>query len=115
MITIEVFHGAFEDVPIHVATLRSNQPLEQALEMVFTATQNLEQSWVQVRNRVLVQVTAPVLERGACRSTSMGDYVRVVDENGNESFWRCCAVGWKAITNREDLKRVQDAAIFAGI
>ncbi len=79
LITIEVFHAAFEDQPVHVATLRTGEPLEQALEWAFAATQNLEQSWVQARNRVLVTVTVPVGERGACRSTSMGDYVRIVD------------------------------------
>ena len=115
MITVEVFHAAFEDEPTHVATLRRNQPLGQALEDAFTVTQNLESSWVQARREHWVSVTVPVLERGACRSTSMGDYVRVVAEDGSESFFRCCAVGWKAITNREDLQRVQDAAIFAGI
>ena len=115
MITIEVFHAAFEDAPVHVATYRSNQPREQAIEAAYTATQNLEGSWVHSRRQRGISVTPTVLERYSCRSTSMGDYIRVVDENGNESFFRCCAVGWKAISNREDLNRVHDAAIFAGI
>lgn len=115
MITVEVFHTAFEDAPVHVATLRSSQPQEQAIEAAFIATQNLESSWVHSRGQRGISVTVAILERGDGRSTSMGDYVRVVDENGNESFFRCCAVGWKAITNREDLKRVHDAAMFAGI
>lgn len=115
MITVEVFHAAFEDAPVHVATLRSNQPREQAIEAAYIATQNLESSWVHSRGQRGISVTVTILERGAGRSTSMGDYVRVVAEDGSESFFRCCAVGWKAITNREDLNRVQDAAIFAGI
>lgn len=115
MITIEVFHAAFEDSPIHVATLRSNQPREQAIESAYTATQNLESSWVHSRGQRGISVAPMVLERYSCRSTSMGDYVRVVDENGNESFFRCCALGWKLIANREDLGSVGEAAIFGAI
>lgn len=117
MITVEVFHAAYEDAPLHVATLTSDQPREQALDEAFTGTQNLESSWVQTRGQRGVSLipTRAALEQRDWRSTSMGDYVRVVDEDGVESFFRCCAVGWKVITDREDLKRVQDAAIFAGI
>lgn len=116
MITVEMFHVAFEDAPVHVATLTSDQPHETALEEAFTATQNLESSWVQSRGQrgISVAPTKDILERNDWRSTSMGDYARVVDEDGTESFFRCCAVGWKVITNPEDLDRVGDAAMFAG-
>jgi hypothetical protein len=62
-----------------------------------------------------VAPTQDILERNDWRSTSMGDYARVVDEDGTESFFRCCAIGWKVITDREDLNRVHDAAVFAAI
>ena len=117
MITVDVFHAAYEDAPVHVATLTSDQPLEQALEEAFTGTQNVESSWVRSRGQrgVSLTPTQAVLDRNDCRSTAMGDYVRVVDAASVGSFFRCCALGWKLIANREDLSRVGEAAIFGAI
>lgn len=81
--------------------------VELALDEAFTATQNVESSWVASRGQmgVAVEPTADVLKQGKCRSTSVGDYARVVDADGGESFFRCCVASWKPITDRAELSK----------
>jgi len=107
MITIQIFHAAFEEAPRHVANLTSRAAVELALDEAFTATQNVESSWVASRGQmgVAVEPTADVLKQGKCRSTSVGDYARVVDADGGESFFRCCGASWKPITDRAELSK----------
>ena len=107
MITIQVFHSAFEATPRYVASRSSDQPLELALVEAFKATQNVASSWVTSRGQmdVLVEPRDEVGAQGGCRSTSVGDYVRVVNERGAESLFRCCDSGWKPITDRGELSK----------
>jgi hypothetical protein len=115
MITIQVFHAAFEETPRHVANLTSHAAVEFALEEAFTATQNVESSWVTSRGQmgVSAEPTAEVLKQGGCRSTSVGDYARVVDETGAESFYRCQGRGWKPITDRAELSKAGTQVMMA--
>lgn len=115
MITIQIFHAAFEEAPRHVANLTSSAIVELALDEAFTATQNVESSWVAVRGQmgVSAEPTAEVLKQGECRSTSVGDYARVVDETGGETFFRCCGRGWKPITDRAELSKAGAAVMMA--
>lgn len=117
MTLITIVHTAFETQPCVVATLRSPKLREQALEDAYMATQNLETSWVASGGQrgVTVTPTDPIRHRGGCRSTSMGDYARVVDAAGNETYWRCCAMGWRAIDSFGELTLVGEAAIRAGL
>lgn len=117
MTLITIVHTAYEIQPCVVATLRSTQLREQALEEAFTATQNLETSWVAScgQRGITATPTAEIRQRGGCRSTSMGDYARVVDAAGQETYWRCCALGWRAIDSLHQLTLVGEAAICAGL
>lgn len=107
MITIQVFHAAFETTPQHVATLVSGAVVEFALDEAFVATQTVESSWVAARGQmgISIEPAAAILKQGSCRSTSVGDYARVVDDDGRESFFRCCPSGWKEITDRAELSK----------
>jgi hypothetical protein len=113
-ITIEIFHVAFERAPQHVATLRSTIPLDCALEDAFSGTQNVKSFWVTSRgqNGVRIEPTPEIERMNGCRSTSVGDYARVI-EDGRESFWRCCPSGWKPIESREGIALVGAAARLA--
>jgi hypothetical protein len=115
MITIQIFHAAFESEPRHVATLTSRAAVELALEEAFTATQDVDSHWVVSRGQmgVSVEPTPEVLKEGGCRSTSVGDYARVVDEGGRESFFRCCGSGWKSITDRTELSKAGAGVMMA--
>lgn len=115
MIKIEVFHAAFEATPEHVASLTSAESVESALEHAFAGTQNLETSWVESRGQrdVRVEPTESVLKRQGCRSTSVGDYVRITDAQGRESFYRCCGCGWSLITDRSELAKVGPSVVMA--
>lgn len=116
MTIIDIVHTAYEDRPRLVATLRSHRLREQALEEGFTATQNLETSWVESHGQHGIPMTPSdeVRRRGQCRSTSVGDYARVVDTDGAESFWRCYAHGWRLIDSPDQINLVGQAAIRNG-
>lgn len=110
---IEVFHTAFEKRARRVATLLMDCDVDDALEQAYSATQNVDSSWVRTRGQFGVTVTpsAAVRRAGECRSTSMGDYARVVDPVAGTSFWRCAVVGWTLITSRRKLALVGMAAV----
>jgi len=110
---IDVFHTAFEKRPRLIATLLIDCDVDAALERVYSGTQNVDSSWVKTRGQLGVVVTpsASVRRAGGCRSTSMGDYARVVDPVAGTSCWRCDWVGWTPITSREKLDLVGMAAI----
>jgi hypothetical protein len=115
MITIEIYHVAFEEKRRLVAILTSHRSsIEAALDDAYAGTQNIESSWVRSQGQNGVKVT-PIqdtdLERGS-RSTSVGDYARVTDGT-QESFWRCSSFGWKPILNRADIELVALKAIEA--
>lgn len=114
MKTMELFHVAFEDQPQQVATLSVDYEIEDALEFIFRATQNVDSSWVEAANREgsPIKPSPSVVTLQGCRSTSVGDYVRVVEEGGTETFWRCAPAGWRQIP-REGLQLVGQAAMAA--
>ena len=92
-----------------------------ALEVAYVSTQNDMQgedrtSWIPPVDRqgVTITPTASVLSEGGCRSTSVGDYARVKDAQGVESFWRCAVAGWAKIQSREEVALVGEAAMLAG-
>ena len=115
MVTIQIIHTAFEAVSRHVASLTSVEPIESALEEAFVGTQNIDTSWVETRGQrgVSVEPTEDVLTQGSCRSTSVGDYVRIIDEQGEESFFRCCSSGWNPITDRSELSKTGSEVMIA--
>ena len=82
-LTVEVIHCAFEDVPIHVATVQSapHHNTIEACEFAFRWTQNIHDSWSmkgELDGSHNVFVMAP-LHQGkdgqplGLRSTSVGD------------------------------------------
>ena len=105
--SLEIFHTIFETAPRHIATLVTTLPLDDALEAAFEGTQNVEGSWVLDGgfNGVTVTPSPEVIAAQGCRSTSPGDYVRVVDAQGSESFYRCRGQGWAPIVERAELAR----------
>jgi hypothetical protein len=107
-ISLEIFHAAFEQVPRHVATLITQLPLEDALEAAFVGTQNVDDSWVHAGgfNGVRVTPTQEVIDAKGCRSTSPGDFVRVVDAQGVESFYGCCGEGWRLLHRQSAAARL---------
>jgi hypothetical protein len=106
--SLEIFHTIFETAPRHVATLVTTSPLDDALEAAFEGTQNVEGSWVLDGgfNGVKVTPSPEVIAAQGCRSTSPGDYVRVVNAQGSESFYRCRGQNWAPILERAELARV---------
>lgn len=97
---MKVIHAAFEDAPVHVATVNTTAAnLDQALQFAFQLTNNIEGSWskpahfeydgetvVNLDYNECVTVEAPLpihkhtgAEMGL-RSTSMGDYVQIGDD-----------------------------------
>jgi hypothetical protein len=106
--SLEIFHTIFETAPRHVATLVTTLPLNDALEAAFKGTQNVEGSWVLDGgfNGVTVTPSPEVIAARGCRSTTPGDYVRVVDAQGSESFYRCRGQQWARILERAELARV---------
>jgi hypothetical protein len=118
MKTMELFHVAFEDQPQHVATLSADyQQLAEALDFIYRATQNVDSSWVEAARRDGSQLkpSDSVLTLKGCRSTSVGDYVRVLGEEGaSDTFWRCAPFGWNQIRSPEGLRLVREAATMAG-
>lgn len=115
MKTMEVFHVAFEEQPQLVATLTVENELEDALDIAFRLTQNVESSWVDDAHQEgsPVKLSSSVLALNGCRSTAVGDYIRLVDEGGAETFWRCAPAGWRQIMSRDELLLVREAAMTA--
>ena len=118
MKTMELFHVAFENQPQHVATLSADyQQLEEAFDFIYRATQNVDSSWVEAASRDESQLkpSDSVLTLKDCRSTSVGDYIRVLGEEGApDTFWRCAPAGWRQIHSPEGLRLVREAATMAG-
>jgi hypothetical protein len=81
-----------------VAKLRDlDMTLSEALERAFEGTQNVDGSWVEDKGQlgVTVEPQDMVVQDGGCRSTSVGDYMRVVDDDGHMSLWKVAPVGWE--------------------
>lgn len=114
LITIEIFHAAYESSPRLVARRTCPGPIGEALEHAYRGTQNLDSSWAESKGQGGVRVEPGSSVGTACRSTSTGDYARVVDEQGRETFWRCCFIGWLPIADRRDTELVGIDAIKAG-
>ena len=115
-IQVDVFHVAFEECVECVATLLLNTAdVLDALDQAYLGTQNIELSWVIHRGQCGVEVrpSTAVLTRGGCRSTSVGDYARVIEAGGQESFWRCVSFGWKLFQGEDARRLVGMAAIEA--
>ncbi len=111
---IEIFHAAFESSPRRVARLSSACPVEEALEQAYKGTQNVDSSWVESKGQLGVRIEPDPTVATGCRSTSTGDYARVVDVQGLETFWRCCFIGWRPIQDRSDIDLVGMPVIAAG-
>ena len=111
---IEIFHAAFESSPRRVARLSSACRVEEALEQAYKGTQNVDSSWVESKGQLGVRIEPDPTVATGCRSTSTGDYARVVDVQGLETFWRCCFIGWRPIQDRRDIDLVGMPAIAAG-
>ena len=99
--SIKVIHCAFEDQPLHVATVHTEDlTTMQALEYAFRWTQNIEDSWSnngELDANDNVTVEAP-LHKGkdgqlyGLRSTSVGDQMLV-----NELTYIVDSVGFKLL------------------
>jgi len=92
---VKVFHTAFEDKPVHIATVDAPHAVHtEACEYAYRWTQNIMDSWshpegVQDKNPH-VEVVVPV-EKYGHRSSAMGDYFEA-----DGALYKCAAVGFKA-------------------
>jgi hypothetical protein len=91
----ELFHSAFEEQPVGVAIMDSDLPVEEALEKLWTATQNVEENWVTAQGQfgIKVEPSADVIARGGARSSSTGDFVALYLDQGL-TIYRCMPAGW---------------------
>ena len=92
---VKVFHTAFEETPIHIATVDAPHAVHtEACEYAYRWTQNIMDSWshpegVEDKNPH-VEVVVPVETYGH-RSSAMGDYFEA-----DGTLYKCAAVGFKA-------------------
>lgn len=96
---IELFHARFENPPEHVATLDNAEgPIMSALDRVYRSTQAVHAPWVAQKGQfgLAIEPTPAVLERGGCRSTTVGDYA-LVHMDGQVVRFECMPVGWKPV------------------
>lgn len=115
---INLIHRTFEKKPNHVATWTSNDAyrIDEVLEKLWTATQNLRDSWSKKVNGVTFganedgsdQITwiAPLFKnkKGEVfghRSTSMGDLAIAEYKNDVLRFYVVVTVGWKRISTEK--------------
>ena len=91
---VKVFHTAFEEAPVHIATVDApHAKHEEACEYAYRWTQNIMDSWshpsgVEDKNPH-VEVVKPVETYGH-RSSAMGDYFEA-----DGTLYKCAAVGFK--------------------
>ena len=91
---VKVFHTAFEETPVHIATVDApHAKHEEACEYADRWTQNIADSWshpsgVEDKNPH-VEVVKPVETYGH-RSSAMGDYFEA-----DGTLYKCAAVGFK--------------------
>ena len=91
---VKVFHTAFEETPVHIATVDApHAKHEEACEYAYRWTQNIMDSWshpsgVEDKNPH-VEVVKPVETYGH-RSSAMGDYFEA-----DGTLYKCAAVGFK--------------------
>ena len=91
---VKVFHTAFEETPVHIATVDApHAKHEEACEYAYRWTQNIADSWshpsgVEDKNPH-VEVVKPVETYGH-RSSAMGDYFEA-----DGALYKCAAVGFK--------------------
>jgi len=96
---VKVFHTAFEDQPIHIATVEAPHAVhEEACEYAYRWTQNIMDSWsknMPQDGNANVEVVQPlhVDEQGnewGHRSSAMGDYFEA-----DGTLYKCAAVGFE--------------------
>ena len=96
---VKVFHTAFEETPVHIATVDAPKgSLEEACEYAYRWTQNIMDSWsknmpADGNDRLTVVEPLHVDDKGnewGHRSSAMGDYFEV--EN---ALYKCAAVGFE--------------------
>lgn len=75
----------------HVANLSVNRvDAEDALEVAYMMTQNIESAWIHNEG---VFATSEVLERGGCKSSSVGDVFEIKGK-----FYAVAGVGFEELT-----------------
>ena len=96
---VKVFHTAFEDQPVHIATVEAPHAVhEEACEYAYRWTQNIMDSWsknMPQDGNANVEVVQPlhVDEQGnewGHRSSAMGDHFLV-----DGTLYKCAAVGFE--------------------
>ena len=101
-----VVHKAFEDEsqgrpPYEAARVQWDATMteQENLEFAFRWTQNIHDSWsknMELDGHEKVESLVDVSNRPGLRSTSVGDLVRIVSEEGTRTF-RVAAVGFKEV------------------
>jgi hypothetical protein len=92
---IKVYHSAFEDQAVHIATVTApHAVVEEALEYAYRWTQNIMDSWSHpdgVADKCSnVEVVEPLKNGYGHRSTSVGDYCEIDGE-----LWRVAGMGFE--------------------
>jgi len=93
--TVEILHCAFGDDGTKVAEVDPGvgPDVESALERAWRLT-NIDTPWWTNDG---VTPCGRTVEKGGCRSTSVGDLARVVQEDGSSRMWLCASFGWKPL------------------
>jgi hypothetical protein len=96
MLKYELIHCAFPSVleePMVVASFQTNNNAinDENLDLIFEMTQNSDRNWVEALSKSFNRgVVAPaVLKQGECRSTCVGDKIRIVHADGSEETFVC--------------------------
>ena len=102
---VKVFHTAFEDQPVHIATVEAPHAVhEEACEYAYRWTQNIMDSWsmkgaADGNDRVEVVKALHVDESGKTwghRSTSMGDHMQAMGKT-----YEVASVGFDEVESKE--------------
>lgn len=93
-----------------VATLVRNQPMDHSdmsalLEAAFYYTNSRDESWMK-GSHVATGTLNVIGRRSACRSTSVGDVVQVID-NHTTRFFYVASVGFKPLTDWSTIKEAK--------
>lgn len=88
---LKVFHHAFGDNGKHVATIDTPEvPRNDALEHAYNLTNSINLPW-------FINEWATEEARNGCRSTSVGDVIKIEESLADDGFYKVSLVGFELI------------------
>lgn len=95
---IEVFHSAFGDGFTKVANVYTDSK-----EEAYRLTNNIDIPW---RENVAVRASNDVNIAGGARSTSVGDYLKVVEVDGTFQWWCVAGYGFEKVFDDTEVENM---------